>query len=96
MAWQPHPTASTGDRFQGSNKRPTVVDALWSLHTGQYMLYFACHTEPVRLTENLQGTRKSEQDKRYNSPVWEAGLSSAECCPVAGLCILQSVVAFAR
>jgi hypothetical protein len=63
MAWQLHPTASAGDRFQGSNKPPTVVDGLWSHHTGHYMLYFACHAEPVRLTEHLPCPRTSEQKK---------------------------------
>ena len=29
------------------------------------MLYFACHTELVCLTEHLRGTRKSEQKKKY-------------------------------
>ena len=53
MVWQLNPTASAGARFHGSNKHPTIVDGLWSLLTGQYMLYFACHTEPVRLTEHL-------------------------------------------
>ena len=27
------------------------------------MLYFTCHTEPVRLTEHLRGTRKCEPKK---------------------------------
>uniref|UniRef100_A0A7S4CYB9 Secreted protein n=1 Tax=Eutreptiella gymnastica TaxID=73025 RepID=A0A7S4CYB9_9EUGL len=52
-AWQSHPTASAGCSLQGSNERPTVVDDLWSLHTAQYMLYFACHAEVVRLTEHF-------------------------------------------
>ena len=33
MAWQSHPTASAGDRFQSSNKCLTAVDGLWSFHT---------------------------------------------------------------
>ena len=32
------------------------------------MLYFDCHTELVRLTVHLRGTRKSEQ-KENNIPV---------------------------
>ena len=63
-AWQLHPTASAGDRFQGSNKHATVVAGLWSLHTGYEMLYSACHTEAVRLAEHLRGTCKSEQKKQ--------------------------------
>ena len=57
VAWQSHLTASAGDRFQGPNKRPTVADGLWSLLMGQYMLYFACHTEPVRLAEHSTRSR---------------------------------------
>ena len=64
MAWQLHPTASAGYRIQGSNKLPTVIDGLWSHHRGQYILYFAWHAEPVRLTEHLECTRTSEQKKK--------------------------------
>ena len=72
MAWQAHPTASAGNRFQGPNKRTAVFNGLWSLPTGQDMLYFACHTQPVRLTEHLRGTRKSEQKKKSGMRVPQA------------------------
>jgi hypothetical protein len=43
---------------------PPSSDGMWVLHTGQYMLFFKCHTEPVRLTEHLRGTRKSGPKKK--------------------------------
>jgi hypothetical protein len=42
MVMQLHPTAPAGDRFQSANQRPTIVDGLRSVHTGYYMLCFAC------------------------------------------------------
>ena len=102
MAWQSHPAASAGDRSQGSNERPTVVDGLWCLHTGQYMLYFACHTEPVPLTERLRGTRTPEQKKkRCNGAVClgqrlaDSGMEPTDHVPLP--CVLHcSPGAFAR
>ena len=32
-------------------------------HTGQNMLYFGCQLDPVRLSEHLRGTHKSEKKK---------------------------------
>ena len=31
------------------------------------MLYFICHTDPVRRTERLRGTRKCEKIKRFST-----------------------------
>ena len=63
------------------------------------MLYFNCHTEPVRLTEHLRGTRKSEGKKScghlmrdllmlcWLRPSWTPSRSSQGCTdgPSGGL-----------
>ena len=60
---------SDGRIVQRPNKCSTVVDGFRSFHTGHSMLFFTCHTETVRLTEDLRGTRKSEPKKRNDRSV---------------------------
>mmetsp|Transcript_53316 Transcript_53316/g.88685 ORF Transcript_53316/g.88685 Transcript_53316/m.88685 type:complete len:234 (+) Transcript_53316:27-728(+) len=50
------------------------------------MLYFICHTEPVRLTEHSRGTRKLEpKEKRRQASSagkYKRQFSTISCCPI--------------
>ena len=64
VAWQQHITAPTGDRHPESKymSHRHRRHASSGSH-GTNMFYFDCQLDPVRLTDHLQGTRKSEQKK---------------------------------
>ena len=67
-----------------------VFLGMWTLHMGYSLLYFNCHTDPVRLAEHLQRTHKSEKKKMGCCVFlccWHAtslaSESSSACCPKA-------------
>ena len=79
-AWQQHIAAQTGDRKPESKYMSHRHRRHVSCGShGTHMLDLECQHDPVRLTEHLRGTHKSEAQKKKGSVAYLASLQAAKC-----------------